>query len=75
LPAGVPAVQRDGLGACRAAGGYGGRGMSVDALFVFELFKIAAAVVLAVVLAGALFALALVLVAGLLVNLWKRWGK
>lgn len=49
--------------------------MSVDALFVLELFKIAAAVVLAVVLAGALFALALVLVAGLLVNLWKRWGK
>lgn len=49
--------------------------MSVDALFVLEMFKIAAAVVLAVVLAGALFALAFLLLGGLVLHLWKRWGK
>jgi hypothetical protein len=49
--------------------------VSVEALFVWELFKIAAAVVLAVVVAGALFALALLLLGGLVAELWKRWGK
>lgn len=49
--------------------------MSVEALFVWELVKIAAAVFLAVVLAGAVFTLAALLLAGLVGHLWKRWGK
>lgn len=49
--------------------------MSVDALFVFEMFKIAAAVLLALVAAGALLALVAMLLGGLVLHLWKRWGK
>lgn len=49
--------------------------MSVTALFVFELFKIAAAVLLAVVVAAALLALLVLVLLGLAGHLWKRWGK
>ena len=48
---------------------------AVDLLFLLELFKIAAAVVLALIVAASLFALALLLLGGLIQHLWKRWGK
>lgn len=49
--------------------------MSVELLFLWELFKVAAGVILAALAAGALLLLAGLLLAGLISYLWKRWGK
>lgn len=49
--------------------------MTVELLFLLELFKIAAAVLAVVVFVGSLFLLAALLLGGLIRYLWKRWGK